>query len=290
MAVTQFRLTYTPGGSACYDTPQAMFAEQIEKFVSATHTTDTNPPVYLTQPPGGGITEGIWKVRDAHGAIIGDFAWTTEFGGAWICPYDPAGTLDNPDGTSTVRARTVATAAQIKMLGRHTEGPLRETVSAPDDVGLATGPFWEIDHDFDGRMAVSPGMVPGAAVDDEVMQGTDHGAGEIVLAWEQMPHHAHVANAWSHTGSVNTQGQMLLDIGEFDDKDSYNGLSIVTQNGEGESKNLDLTKVVKWGQTLDVVKVDDSNRDVTNVPLAPAARGVYMIKRTARKYLVATPV
>ena len=289
MAVTQFRLTYTPGGSACYDTPQAMFAEQIEKFVSATHTTDTNPPVYLTQPPGGGITEGIWKVRDAHGAIIGDFAWSTDHK-AWICPYDPAGTLDNPDGTSTVRARTVATAAQIKMLGRHTEGPLRETVSAPDDVGLATGPFWEIDHDFDGRMAVSPGMVPGAAVDDEVMQGTDHGAGEIVLAWEQMPHHAHVANAWTSFGGVTVQAQMLLDLEGFKDRDSYDGIHTVTQAGNGVAHDLVLANVTKWGQTLDVVKVDDSNRDVTNVPLAPAARGVYMIKRTARKYLVATPV
>jgi len=269
-----------------------MFAEQIEKFVSATHTTDTNPSVYLTQPPSG-ITEGIWKVRDAHGAIIGDFAWSTDHK-AWICPYDPPGNLVR-GGVNTIRVRTVAaTLDDIKMLGRDAGGVLDESSKALDAVGDAQGPFWEVDTDFDGRYCVAPGKMAGTEADTDIVPGTNYGMGGTLLTLEQLPKHAHISTAWKSAGAYTTFGQLLAKDNKYNDEHAYyadKDIVSITTTG-GTAGNMPAA-VSAWGVTYDAVDDlagDDNVRKVKKLDMIPASRGVYMIKRTARKYLVATPV
>ena len=74
-----------------------------------------------------------------------------------------------------------------------------------------SGPFWEIDHDFDGRSPMGPGAISGANPAKTLSVGEDYGAGAQLQSAQQVPAHTHplatdatITNADGSVKVVNT--------------------------------------------------------------------------------------
>lgn len=134
--------------------------------------------------------------------------------------------------------------------------------NAPND---RNGPMWAVDHDFDARIPIGPGTLPGyqtVPVATVINQGTNVGAeGEVLKLTEgQLPAHDH-------------------DIGSeaSDDPDgaSMTGRFTVA-DGTFHWRN---TAGVKLGHTRNAGTGDD-----INISKLPPVRGIFIIKRTSRTF------
>src|SRR6185436_12110305 len=56
---------------------------------------------------------------------------------------------------------------------------------------LTSGPFWEIDHDFDGRSPMGPGTIPDANPTKVLSAGENYGKGAELGSANNIPPHTH---------------------------------------------------------------------------------------------------
>lgn len=127
-------------------------------------------------------------------------------------------------------------------------------------IDASHGAMWEEDTNFAGRFPIHPGTVPDSLTN--VIVGTNYGVGQFTLTLDSLPAHSHAFNLGTGSDWVGTQNagsQQSMTQGTA---------STATFNTAAAGGNADGT--------------------TTPVPLLPAARGVYLIKRTARVYYRAT--
>ena len=156
-----------------------------------------------------------------------------------------------PAGPNGYRADWVGTEDELKVWD---DGEIAVTT-------LTTGPFWEIDHDFDGRSPMGPGAIPNANPAKTLSPGENYGEGAHVQLAAEVGAHTHpiVSQAsFSHDGVVD----VVNDAASGPDE----GLFVGTQG--------DLTTPLSVG----------TNDSTGGMPIVHPVRGCYKIKRTIRKY------
>lgn len=128
-----------------------------------------------------------------------------------------------------------------------------------------TGPFWEIDHDFDARIPIGVGTTTGGTV---IQVNTDSGADTFSLTYENIPAHYHYINVEGDSAlTPETESEGYLRVGA--------GTEVDWVDGSGPKDGM--------GKTYNQVNDGTTPEPVTH--LGPV-RGVYVIKRTARVYRV----
>lgn len=102
------------------------------------------------------------------------YVWSTT-AGRWLWPHDI------PPGPSGFRCGWVGTEDELKV---YDGGEIAA-------VTLFTGPFWEIDHDFDGRSPMGPGLIPDANPAKTLSVGENYGKGAELGTPDNLPPHTH---------------------------------------------------------------------------------------------------
>lgn len=124
-------------------------------------------------------------------------------------------------------------------------------------VNTASGPMWEVDHDFDFKFLVGPGTLDG----DTIAVGGTGGEKEVTLTEDNIPEHVH--NISGHLLSSNntdtTPRSVIID-------DDY----LATETNQDTDE---------WGGDATGATVAHEN--------LPPYRGIFVIKRTARLLYVA---
>lgn len=105
--------------------------------------------------------------------------WFVYFDGAWVWPYEvPA--------SSSERRIWAGSAIALETYDGGSAGAVSAT----------TGPFWEVDTDFEGKMPVGAGeLQPSGAI---IGVGDTGGVDQVTLSTNEIPAHAHtIGNAYS---------------------------------------------------------------------------------------------
>lgn len=135
---------------------------------------------------------------------------------------------------------------------------------SPGVVGSATGPFWEVDHNFDARFPLGPGNLPsGTTVNVDDTGGEEKHA---LLEAELAAHY--------HPLTYNNDS----DSGTGGCEQNYNTL----MGGEVDG-SLFITQGISCSATVAAATVGSGTAH-NNMP---PYRGVFIIKRTARVYILA---
>lgn len=174
----------------------------------------------------------LWAKVDGGAQPTGYFIYA---GGLWLQPHPvPA--------SSSVRQLWVGAEADLVTY----DGGVAGVVSA------ASGPFWEVDHDFDARFPVGPGTTAGGTI---IGVGDTGGEDAHTLTVAELPAH-------THPPLVGTQYAM--------DNDGGTGAGTNASTADG------LTEADTTGATGD----GDPHNTL------PPYRGAFVIKRTARIFYV----
>lgn len=128
------------------------------------------------------------------------------------------------------------------------------------EVGIATlssGPFWEIDHDFDGRSPMGPGVILGANPAKTLSVGENYGEGAHTQTAEEVGPHTH----------------------EMSPKD------IEVAPGSGTSHGFRYEPTATGDPHPDLVaNINAYTTSQEASPIIHPVRGMWIIKRTIRKY------
>jgi hypothetical protein len=132
-------------------------------------------------------------------------------------------------------------------------------------VSDVTGPFWVEDSDFAARFLVGAGTFAGGTV---VGHGDAGGAEEVQLAEANIPEHRHsIGIDGSGVDEAAENGRLRVGAG--------------TEIGfQPDTSEVDVAHTRTYG--------GDEDGATVPVPILPPYRGVYIIRRTARVYYVAT--
>ena len=132
-----------------------------------------------------------------------------------------------------------------------------------------TGPFWVIDHEYDGRFVVGPGALPSAAIIAPLAEG---GADKVTIGVASLPSHRHEITLGPESG----------DSSYLPDVTSENGTFKV--NGAEQIRFYDLPSIeigrtrLTGGQDIGVAAT------IQPVDIMPPYRAAWIVKRTARIY------
>lgn len=179
--------------------------------------------------------------------------WYVYFGGAWVSPHPVA-----------------AGADEIRMY----KGLLADLVNydggSAGAVSDNTGPMWEEDTDMRARFPVGPGTLPSATV---IGVGDTGGEEKHSLTEAEMPPHTHLVISSEFAVGVITP-------------DSTNFIARRRNFGASDDYTL---QAAPAGSEADAGKSSEvggsgSPAAVTAHNTMPPYRGVYFIKRTARKF------
>lgn len=102
--------------------------------------------------------------------------WYVFVGGAWYSEYKRA----PAEGVGSFGVRWAYTGTEASLL------TFDGGEATP--IGVGSGPFWEVDHDFDGRVPVCPGNLPSGA---SVALGDSAGNDVITIGSGNIPPHVH---------------------------------------------------------------------------------------------------
>lgn len=170
------------------------------------------------------------------------------------------------DGGDWIKANPVAPLSSERKLWVGTEADL-VTYDGGDSNAAndRNGPMWEVDHDFDGRIPIGPGTLPGyqtVPVPTVIANGANAGAeGEVLKLTEaQLPAHDHDIGA---------------EASDDPDGTSMNGRFTVS-DGTFHWRN---TAGAKIGHTRDA----GTGADI-NLSKLPPVRGTFVVKRTSRTF------
>lgn len=229
--------------NSCWTTPQALYNEMFEKGVA--QLGDITGILIQDSAPDPEDRDKAWIRRTAPGGPPVSSRPLIWYNGAWVAqhPYDPE---------SPVRLIWVGTLAELETFDGGSSGAAT----------LTTGPFWERDTNFDGRMPIGVGTVPDTTT--AVTVDTNVGSGQVTLSSVNIPQHSHEIGVESSdvTGAAE-DGQLRDASGDV----TY--ISTWNQTAVGVTRN--------WGGAA-------SDGATTPFDSVPAARGVYFIKRTIRQF------
>ncbi len=159
-----------------------------------------------------------------------------------------------PAGPSGFRAGWVGTEPQLQT---YDGGEIAVTT-------LTSGPFWEVDHDFDGRSPMGPGTIPDANPVKAISAGEDYGAGAIAATSDNLPAHTHPF--------------------QRNDPNILNGSAVKTViPGSGTIAGL---QVGLTGDAQDDLLIGQNTFTSAqeDLPIIHPVRGLFQIRRTIRKY------
>jgi hypothetical protein len=135
-------------------------------------------------------------------------------------------------------------------------------------VGAASGPMWEVDSTFGGRMPLGVGTTPAGTA---IAVATDYGNDEVTLAEVNLPEHYHyVARSTQQNSSSISGTQTMAYIGGGYGNENYvlQGLDVATNPA-----NVGQTSTFGEASPTEVVTLNP-------------ARGVFFIKRTNRVFYI----
>lgn len=171
------------------------------------------------------------------------------------------------DGRWVARYETT-NSPLIKMLFEGTEAELNaidnpELSEVVAGAELTTGPFWEIDHNYDGRFPLGPGLLPLAALTPAI--GDTGGADERTLVLANLPKHRH-----------------SISLGP-DSSTSYLDAEL-TEEGRLRPSSGDHL-IFETNSNTVVARTKETGGD-TAFDTMPPYRACYIVKRTLRLYYV----
>lgn len=220
----------------------------------------------------GDIT-GIIISESAPAAEDRDKAWIKLVAGAPAYPYPAVWfnghwVIRHPlPGESSLRQIWVGSSVDLETFDGGQAGA----------VGVASGPMWEIDTAFAGRVPIGAGTIPGTdpARSIQVEQTTDSAGGEG--SWVRELSRANLPDERLHLFADQTVGEPLTDLGIDDVAARY-------ANVDSESQSYRIAKAS--GFTNPNAGVTDSLGQGESFVQAPPVYGVYFIKRTARQLII----
>lgn len=237
-------LPLTPGtlSTDCYPASvQSLYNEMFEKGVA--QLGELTGMLIQDSTPDPEDRDKAWIRRTAPGGPPVSSRPLIWYNGQWVArhPYDPE---------SLVRLLWIGTLSELETFDGGSAG-------AVSDI---SGPFWEVDSNFAGRMPVGVGTVPDTTT--AVTVDTNVGSGQVTLSSVNIPQHSHQIGVESSdvTGAAE-DGQLRDASGDV----TY--ISTWNQTAVGVTRN--------WGGAA-------SDGATTPFDSVPAARGVFFIKRTAR--------
>lgn len=240
----------TPGSLAsnCYpDKPQSLYNEM---FAQGFVQLEIQGVVLSATEPDPDDRDKLWIELDASSNPVRHWIFAN---GLWRWPHEVPAAPNSHE-----RRLWVGTEAELETY----DGGSAGTVS---DV---SGPFWEVDHDFDQRIPIGPGTLPDSGT--VIAVGDEGGSDETTLTTDQMPEHSHLMfeeanSATGLSGSSNAANKSATTTTNIDDDNDYNiGTSGLEENFPATAGK---TSDVGGGSTHDNM---------------PPYRGVFLIKRTER--------
>ena len=184
-----FRLTVPVLASNCWPaTPQSMINEMFDK--TRGELQDLTGVIISATTPDPEDQDKMWVKLDGAGMPVGQFVF---FSGDWIWPV--AG-FDRND--------------RVFWRGDLANLPLKDGGVA----GVATtttGPFWEVDTEMSGKVAIGVGALPSGAA---LSNGDTGGNDEIVLSTADLPQHNHAVTI-GETGGGNSDETLPEEDGAF---------------------------------------------------------------------------
>lgn len=177
-----------------------------------------------------------------------DLQWYSYVNGNWVRPYG-----------------TPASGSERRLwVGLETDLQTYDGGS-PGVVGPATGPFWEVDHNFDARFLLGPGILPSTTA---IAVNATGGEETHVLTKAELAIHNHLlVNSQKASGSLNLSGSNFLCEARYDSQ--YTLLAADTAP-----------------TTPNVALSGDAGSDTAHNNMPPYY-GVFVIKRTARTLILA---
>lgn len=230
---TQYQIT--PGTLApnCYPAdPQTLINEAMEKsFV----TIDLTGIVRQQATPAATDRDKLWIKVDASDKPVGQFVFAA---GAWIWehPVPPNSDFRWLWVGSEVALQTIDGGAAVA-------------------VSDTTGPFWEVDHDFDGRSPMGPGTIPGKTIAPlSIAVGGELGEAEHTQVEAEVGEHTHES--------------------QFDLQNADSGSGVNALNTADPTSNEFQVET----------QVNQAQANVTPMNVIHPVRGIFLVKRTTRIY------
>lgn len=172
----------------CY--PASVQQLYLDMFArGAAQLSDIEGVVISESAPTASDRDKLW-IKLVGGVAVSPFVWSTLYA-RWIWPHSSsAGGFE--------RRLWVGTEAALATYDGGDGNPL----------GPASGPMWQVDHDFDGRSPMGPGAIPDTV--DSLGVGGDYGQGQHPITTEEMPSHSHDVDAKVTTFSADGGGTIYL--------------------------------------------------------------------------------
>jgi len=233
----------------CYpSSPQVLIEQAFELAHAEVENNATGVAVGPSEP---GATFKLWYTNHRL------YEWDAGIGRRIALYWEPTGNED------------------IKMLTEMTEAEIAayDTGATPALVAGAeqwTGPFWEIDHNYDARIPIGVGTLPLSTT--AVTLGGTGGADQINIGILQLPKHRHELTMGPESGLSSYLPPSTL---------SENGTFKV--NGAEQLRFYDLPST-EIGRTRENVNGSTDPDGVDPLNIMPPYRGLYVVKRTARIY------
>jgi len=203
--------------------------------------------------PGSTDWDKLWVRTDSSGNLIRNY---THGGyGLWVSPHP------EPPASSK-RYLWVGLEADLKTFDEGVDEP----------VTAVTGPFWEVDHNFDGRCLIAPGVV-----DDDltVAIGDQGGESTVKLTTNQIAAHKHLSPTRFREANVDVAYTDFQGVVPF--TDTTGKVEIDTNHYD------DFLHAYTDFNPLPAASGDDPGGVEAHNNLPPY-RGVFLIKRTARQF------
>jgi hypothetical protein len=239
-------LQLVPGtlATACYSSdPQVFYNEMFEKGVAV--LGDITGILIQDSAPDPEERDKAWIRLTAPGGPPVSSRPLVWYNGQWVAKHPYAASGD-------VRLLWVGEPADLETFDGGSTG-------AVSDI---SGPFWEIDSGFAGRIPIGVGTVPDQTT--VVAVDTNTGSGQTTLSSANIPSHTHEIGVESSDVTSDAQDGQLRDA-----SGDVTWISTWNQTAVGVTR--------AWGGSA----VDQST---TPFNVSPAGRGIYFIKRTARIY------
>jgi hypothetical protein len=235
-----------PGGTAYCPANWQQAANDFFTYASAILAGNVNTFNYGDATPSPDNRNRPW-LRTIGGAPDRWYVW---FDGYWVWPHEVPPSSDE-------RRLWVGLEADLVTYDGGESAPVTDY----------TGPFWEVDHDFDARFLAGPGTFSPSGTSLAVNE--NKGQDQVTPTAANLPKHTH---------HIGVEGNLGIPDPEPTDNSGYlrvgGGLEVdFITPGTTPKQNVAVTRPTGQDATT-----------VSPLPTLPPVRGIFVIKRTARVY------